>query len=167
MQIIRCTQKLLKSLKPQLVEVNDQDQIFSGWHANLFHVQRRRCVLITHDRTLFTMFIPVVTKFEFQHFDKIFRDSLFDTLNSEGFSQKQIEAALIEHDQIVFGKSNNRSVLGSMNDQKYVLEYYLAMHGGLYNISLLELNKHLNRNILRAIDMNHPIEMLRKALAGF
>lgn len=167
MQIIRCTQKLLKEINPEIVDFDDKESIIGDWHANLVNIQRRKCVIVTNGKTLFTMFIPFLREFEFQHFDKIFRDNLFNTFLSEGFKQKQIETALDEHEEIVFGKTNNRSVLGSMLDQKYVLNTYLSMYGGLDNISIIELNKYLNRNILSAIKMNNPVEMMKSIMADY
>ena len=63
-----------------------------------------------------------------------------------------------------FQKTDNRSVLGSMNDQKLQLEYLIFAEGGLARTDIYELNQNLNRNILSAIGYKHPIKMLKQKL---
>lgn len=53
---------------------------FWGWHANVFHVQRRKLVLITNDTTLFTMFIPGFKKADFESFHIVIGEHLFKNL---------------------------------------------------------------------------------------
>jgi len=92
---------------------------------------------------------------------QIFGQHLFKNLLHEGFTQKQIEAVLNEHKEIKYTKTNNRSVLGSMNDLAYQLEYSIQINGGMKGTNILELNHELNRIIFRSINYKHPIEMLR------
>lgn len=165
MQLIRCTQKLLKEInKKPTTNVEPIKSILGSWHANLLRIERRKCVLITNDSTLYTLFIPCLRKPDFQNFHLVFGQHLFKNLLHEGFSQLQIETVLNEHQQILYDKTNNRSVLGSMNDQKVQLEWRIYLNGGLEETSLYELNKELNRNILSAIKKNYPIEMLQDKL---
>jgi len=159
-QLIRCTQKLLKELKKKPVNIEPLRSLLGGWHANLFYVERRKCVLVTNDSTLYTMFIPFLKKPDFQNFSFVFGQNLFKNLLHEGFNQNQIEAVLDEHETIKYSVTNNRSVLGSMNDQKFQLEYHIHDYGGLQSTPVYEINSKLNRNILRAIELGHPIDML-------
>ncbi len=162
--IIRCTQKLFAELKKKpTTEVPPKDPFWS-WHANVFHIERRKCVLITNDTTLFTMFIPALKKPDFQSFHFVFGQHLFKNLLYEEIPQNQIETVLSECEGIKYEKTNNRSVLGSMNDQRFQLEYLIQAEGGLAGTEIYKLNHKLNRNILSAIDYKYPIEMLRKKL---
>jgi len=162
--IIRCTQKLLSELKTKPTNEENPRDPFWSWHANIFHIERRKCVLVTNDITLFTMFIPALKKPDFQTFYFIFVQHLFKNLLHEEIPQSQIEIVLSECKEIQYKKTNNRSVLGSMNDQKYQLEYIIQAEGGLARTNIYELNHKLNRNILSAIDYKYPIEMFAKQL---
>jgi hypothetical protein len=71
---------------------------------------------------------------------------------------------LEEYQEIQYAKTDNRSVLGSMNDQKFQLEYLIQSEGGLDKTDIYELNYKLNRIILSAIDYKYPIEILKKKL---
>jgi hypothetical protein len=162
--IIRCTQKLFAELKKKPTKEVPPKDPFWSWHANVFHIERRKCVLITNDTTLFTMFIPALKKPDFQSFHFMFGQHLFKNLLYEEIPQNQIESVLSECEGIKYEKTNNRSVLGSMNDQRFQLEYLIQAEGGLAGTEIYKLNHKLNRNILSAIDYKYPIEMLRKKL---
>ena len=110
------------------------------------------------------MFIPALKKPDFQTFHFIFGQHLFKNLLHEEIPQSQIEIVLSECKEIQYKKTNNRSVLGSMNDQKYQLEYIIQAEGGLARTNIYELNHKLNRSILSAIDYKYPIEMFAKQL---
>ena len=157
--IIHCTQKLFSELKNKPTKEKYPKDSFWSWHANVFHIERRKCVLITNDTTLFTMFIPVLKKPDFLSFHFIFGQHLFKNLLHEGIPQNQIEAVLSECEDIQYEKTNNRSVLGTMNEQRFQLEYYIQAESGLSRTDIYDLNHKLNRNILSAIDYKNPIEM--------
>jgi len=154
-QLIRCTQKLLKELKQEPTNVVPLNHLLGSWHANLLIVERHKCVLVTNDSTLYTIFIPCLKKSEFQAFHLIFGQHLFKNLLHEGFSQKQIDAVLNEHQEIKFTKTNNRSVLGSMNELAFQLEYSIQRNGGMKATNILELNHELNRIIFRTINYRY------------
>jgi hypothetical protein len=52
----------LAELKNEPTEEESAKDLFWTWHANVFLIERRKCVLITNDTTLFTMFIPALKK---------------------------------------------------------------------------------------------------------
>jgi hypothetical protein len=110
------------------------------------------------------LFIPALKKPDFQKFDIVFGQHLFENLMNEGIPQNQIEILLSECNKIQYDKTNNRSVLGSMNDQRFMVECFIQSEGGLARTNIFELNRRLNRSILSAIKGSHPIEMLIKQL---
>jgi hypothetical protein len=164
MAIIRCTQKLLSELK---IKPSDSDQSsngFESWHANLLRIDRRRCVLLAHDRTLYTFLIPGMTKPHFQNFDDVFRQNLFKSLMEENLPQKHIEIFIDNIREIEISKTNNLSVLGSMNDLTFQLKYRIADEGGLLNADITKLNHDLNRTSMSAIEEIFSSYELRKVL---
>jgi hypothetical protein len=137
---------------------------FWNWHANTFDIERRKCVLVTNDITLFTMFIPTLKKPDFQAFHFIFGQQLFKNLIYEKILQKQIETILSECEDIQYRRTNNRSVLGSMNELKFQLEYHIEAQGGLAKTDIFELNHQLNRIIMSPIKYKHPFEMFMEKM---
>jgi hypothetical protein len=165
MAILRCTGKLLTELGARPSEATCSDE-FWCWHANLLRVDRRKCVLFTHDATLYSFLVPGLKKAQFQSFHEVLGQSLFKNLLWEDFPQNQIEIALDEHREIIVGKTSNRSVLGSMNDLAFQLKYRISAMGGLINVDLAQLNHDLNRIPMSAIEEGYSIYELRKALNG-
>jgi len=81
---------------------------------------------------------------------------------AEEIPQKQIELFFDDIRKIEIAKTNNRSVLGSMNDLTFQLKYQIADEGGLLNTNITQLNHDLNRIPMGAIDEIFSIYELRK-----
>ena len=75
-----------------------------------------------------------------------------ETLRSFLIPQEQIEIFLDDIRDIYFAKTNNRSVLGSMNDLAFQIKFMIADSGGLVNTDISKLNHDLNRIPLSAIE---------------
>jgi len=52
--IIHCTQKLLSELKPEVIDENPGD-LFWSRYGNLLRFEKRKCVLLVSDPTLYTL----------------------------------------------------------------------------------------------------------------
>ena len=59
---------------------------------------------------------------------------------------------------VVYTKSANRSVMGSMNDFKQCLESLVYTHGGLNNGGAFHAQKSINRMPMKAIGFKFPID---------
>ena len=166
MAIIRCTKRLLTELrtKPSEVATPSRARDLGCWHANLLRIDRRKCALFTQDTTLYSFFVPGLKKPEFENFRELFEQNLFKNLRLENLSQNQIEFVLNQHREIVISKTNNRSVLGSMNDLAYQLKFKIAAMGGLVNVDFYRLNHDLNRIPMSALKEIYSIYELRKLL---
>ncbi len=88
----------------------------SDWYANLFRLDRRKCLLFTNERTLYTFLVPGVLKRDFSRLDNLFTSLLGYNLQYEGFDIETVERILGEYVELGIAKTMNRSVLGSMND---------------------------------------------------
>ena len=54
MQLIRCTLKLQKEMGFKKSDLREDEPVFSylgSWHANLIHIDRRKCILFVNDKT--------------------------------------------------------------------------------------------------------------------
>jgi hypothetical protein len=159
--LIHCTQKLLAEIPDRLI-----DPTVSGesWHANLLRFDRRKCVLFTHDASLYSVFVPGLKKAEFERMDELFGQRLFKALVWDEFPQTQIERMLDACRVIRFTRSNNRSVLGSMNDIRFQLGWQMEHDGGLASVDLGHLHHRLNRIPFGAIGYGYPVERLQEYL---
>lgn len=162
MAIIRCTQKLLSELKAKPSESIQEPRELSSWHANLLRIDRRKCVLFTHDTTLYSFFVPGLKKPDFGNIREVFRQKFFKALIAEDIPQKHIEIFLKANREIRISKTNNRSVLGSMTDLSFQLKYKIAYEGGIENADIPKLIHDINRIPMSAIEEIYSIYALKK-----
>jgi hypothetical protein len=66
------------------VNIPEHTNPLGSWHANLLTLQRRNCILLVHDETLFPLFIPCLTKPDFKALQWHFEDVLMNTLLKAG-----------------------------------------------------------------------------------
>ena len=165
MQLIRCTEKLRKEMglkKSELAETVISSSRLGQWHANLIYIDRKKCVLFANDLTLFNFIVPDLKRAHIRELDKIFRQFLTTVVNSEpdlaGVAQKIVE----EHATIEFASTNNRSVLGSMNDLAYQYTYLILERGGVHSPYVPEIIKSQNRLPMGALNHMHAIEAVKK-----
>lgn len=111
MRLIHCTRKLLKELDVPLVEPDKIPQPTEGlgnWYANLLRIERRKCILFTNEKTLYTFLIPKVLKANLKNIEEEFLINLSYNLQSEGFGIEGIKRVMQEYQQIGFAKTSNR-----------------------------------------------------------
>lgn len=165
MVIIRCTQKLIKELRVRPADVDALNPL-SSWHANLLLIERRKCALFTHDQSLFSVILIGLKRAEFERMDQVFGQAMFRTLRLFDFEQRQIEQLLDWSQQISYTKTNNRSVLGSMNDMAFNVQHLIAYGGGLANVDLDDLHLRINQIPFSAIGYSYPWQKLKALLEG-
>ena len=81
---------------------------------------------------------------------------------AENFSQKHIEIFLDDIREIEISKTNNRSVLGSMNDLTFQVRCQIADEGGIEIADITKLIHDLNRIPMSAIEETYSIYELKK-----
>lgn len=164
MSLIRCTGKLLREmgLKPSGYA---PDQAPSGrlgsWHANLIYVDRKKTVLFVNDRTLFNFIAPDVARAQIRDLSGLFTFWLSCVLSDEGFGESAKARILGEYKDVRCAPSNNRHVLGSMNDLALHYKYYIVEGGGIHSPEVPGIIRKLNRIPFVAIKSKLPIELLR------
>ncbi len=167
MRIIHCTRKLLKELDVTLVEPDKISQPTGGlgnWYANLLKIDRRKCLLFTNEKTLYSFLIPNVLKKNITNIVEEFLINLSFNLQAEGFGLEVIRTVMQEYKGIGFAKTASKKVLGSMNQLAFEYEVFIEGKEGLENVKILEMNRDINRTILKGIKFLHPIEALRALL---
>ena len=167
MQLIRCTAKLRKEMGLAQAELSESDpdaSLLDQWHSNLVHINRRKCVLFVNDKTLFNFIVPNVSRARIRALDEMFRSHLGAALSAESFAEEFVEWILADYSEISFGKSNDRSVLGSMNDLAFQYEIRLSGVSTVeHRPELTTLIQDLNRMPMKkGADYIFPAEEMRK-----
>jgi hypothetical protein len=139
MRLLHCTRKLLKELDVLLVE---PDRIplptegLGNWYANLIRIDRRKCLLFTNEKSLYTFLIPKVLKANLKNIEDEFLINLSYNLQTEGFGIEAINRVMQEYQEIGFAKTSNRQVLGSMNELTFQYKVLIEQKEGLENIRI-------------------------------
>lgn len=149
-------------LKPSSYATDDASSGQLGsWHANLIHIERRKTVLFANDRTLFNFIAPDVLRAQVRDLGALFSFWLSCVLSDEGFDESTKARILGEYKEVRCAPSNNRHVLGSMNDLALHYKYFVVEGGGIHSPAIPGIIRKLNRMPFAAIEYRYPIEVLR------
>jgi len=126
--IIHCTKKLaakLKNVSPEKLEDNNP---LGDWHANLYVIDRRQCVMFCHDKTRFVLFKPGWKESDFANMDFWFNDLFANTMLKLGYEPAVIDKALSYVDELSFDTVCDRSVQSSLRVAESQDLYGFLMH---------------------------------------
>jgi hypothetical protein len=153
---------------PPLIDIPADTEGLGNWYANLIRIDRKKCLLFTNEKTLYSFLIPNVKKATLKNIVDEFRVNVSFNLQSERFSLDIINKAMQEYSEIGFAKTASRQVLGSMNQIAFEYEIRVQMKEGLGNIRILETNRDMNktlRTMLEGKKYFYPIEALIEVLS--
>ena len=168
---IGCTEKLRANLpNKKLEKQNDYQVTIKNWHASLKYFHHKKCILVTNDLTLFSVFLYGVKKNDLLNLDKLIKVEIKKSLLSEEFNQNEIKK-VIDDEKIGFYWSNNRRVLGCMNDHIKNIDFMLSLEREKFikednEINLLEIGSQLNRTPMVSYLKGFPIDALRNYING-
>ena len=131
----------------------------TDWYANLLWIERRKCLVVTHAGTLFSVFVPDVQAANLRPIGRLVVPLLQAELVGDGLLPDALGA--LRAKEVVLARTADRSVLGSMNDMALMIESSVWADGGLRTCNVTELNRHLRRHISGARGYKPPIELAR------
>jgi len=155
--ILRCTKKLLTVIGPGLVAEPAPEPDAEDWYANLLWFDRRKCLLLTHWATLFSVFEADVSASDLRATRHLVTRLIERELLCEGLPSSTF--ADLTSEEVILAKTADRSVLGCMNDMAFLCEHTISRSGGLRRTDLAAVNRSLRRNINSARGYQPPIEL--------
>lgn len=167
MHLLRCTNKLLTEVglgEKDLYEGESSPAGLGDWYANLFRVSRYKCVLFTNESTLYSFVVFRVGKSEIKKLEAQFRSHLRFALEQEDIPEQVVFSILQDYKDIQYAKTNNRSVVGSMNEILAEYKFRVQNAAILNPMTMEELNHEINRTPLKAIGFNYAVEKLHKLI---
>jgi len=165
MIVFRGTHKLLKELRIRKSDLDDPGEgLLGSWFANLFRIERRKCVLITNDRTLYSVLLYGLRKPDFESIGDRFRDGLVANLQTAGIPAETVASVAMACRPVGWGATNSRSVLGSMNDMISIAKHMVALKRLRTEDEIVIQNHDLNRMPMSALELVRPIDEMRAAL---
>ena len=165
MIVFRGTQKLLKEVRLRKEELDDPGEGFMGsWFVNVFRLERRKSVLISNDRTLYSVLLYGLQRADFDDLGSRFVAGLASNLKRDGFDTGLIASICMTCHPIKWAVTNSRSVLGSMNDMISISKRMVALRRQNIERDVAYLNCDLNRTPMSALEHIVPMDEMRIAL---
>ncbi len=162
MPSIKCTAKLAKRAGFKL-DPPAGDSPYD-WHANYFTFDRKFYIIFVHDRTRLSCLAGPVKKPDLQELPKLLSQSLHTVLSHEGFSETTMNFALDQTRGLEIHKTNNRSVLGTINDNIFHIDYHLWDAGGIEFTTFAILAAHVNHMPMSPLKWTYPIKEYQRSL---
>ena len=162
--IVRCTAKLRGLLGAQAQAPADPAPSPGDWYAHLISVERRKCLLVTHAGTLFSVFRPDVRAGQLRPLGPYLVPQIRAELAAERFD----EHALGELDpgRVTIAKTADRSVIGCMRDLALTCQLATQDAGGLARLDLVQLHHVLQRHLYTARDYVPAIDLVGGRAGG-
>jgi hypothetical protein len=120
--LMHCTKKLAAKLPEVDHEPQAETSPLGSWHANLYRIDRRHVVMFCHDETRYTLYLPGLRKPEFVELGRWFKEIFTASLAYMGVPDSQVRRAEMALGPIAFDIRTDRSVLGSLNQMRFMLD---------------------------------------------
>lgn len=160
--ILRCTKKLLAVLGAGRVAEPGPTPDAGDWYASLLWSGRRKCLLLTHAATLFSVFEAGVRAGDLRATHRLVTGLVERELRRGGLPPATFGS--LRSQELILAKTADRSVLGCMNDMAFLGEVAISDAGGLAHCDPGELNHALHRNISSSRGYRPPVELAAQQL---
>jgi hypothetical protein len=160
--ILRCTKKLLDVIKPS--ELASDPPHIEDWYGNLLWLDGRKCLLLTHADTLFTIFDPDVRAGDMRDTGRPVTGLIARELAREGLPPGTFGP--LDSMSVRLAKTADRSVMGCMTDMADRCAAAARTAGGLAGTDIADVNQALRRNSNSARGYAYPIELVTRRLTA-
>ena len=157
MVVLRCTQKLLVRLK----QVGDLPLVESttrlgDWYGNILRIGRRQHLLFISERSRLPVILPIG---EAKRLGTVFPDAVSERLAIVGIAGRDISDERVRMSEITFGRTRNRSLLGTLNDYAFMARSVDARRAEPESPE--ELMRFLSQTPILPLDGASPIALTR------
>lgn len=153
MIIIRPTASLAKRMKVKLLPTDGKSTTkLADWYALDLVLDRKQFILCVSSNSRLGV---VMDAAPYATFPQRLCDSVSEVLRAIGVNETSIQEERVEMDKIHLAKTENKSILGSMNEYRFQLEAWSQM--GRMNLNdTLGMSMHLSRMISLILPDGYP-----------
>lgn len=162
--VLRCTKRVLDLLGSADLIVASPPPSDDDWYLNLLWVERRKCLLITHAGTLFSVFVADVRAADLRPLAPYVTRLIESQLRAEHLPVDVL--GHLDAGKLQIAKTASRSVLGFMNDIAVHCRYHVAAEGGLGDSDIDRLNHRLRRTPHNRGEYVTPIDLVDERRAA-
>jgi hypothetical protein len=162
MVVLRCTQKLLVRLKHGDVPAGVESTTRLGdWYGNALQIERRQHLLFISERSRLPVVIPIR---DGKRLAIVFPDAVCERLAIVGVAAADIADERSRMSETAFGRTQNRSLLGTLNDFAFMAQSVDARRAEPESPE--ELMRFLSQTPILPLDGASPIELTRAVFRG-
>jgi hypothetical protein len=129
--LLRCTIRFLDELgsrESEITNFKSQTHPLDEWYAHIFYLQRRKCAMFMNAKTRFSFVVMDIKRKALKPLEDVFRKGLARALYEEGYSAQVIKMYSDRVKSIRISFTEDRSVLGSINqfikDLYFIYEHH-------------------------------------------
>jgi hypothetical protein len=156
--VVRCTKKMLDLLGGRSVALGEFPPPGGDWYLNLLWIDRRKCLLLTHTGTLFSVFRAGVHSADLRPVAPYLLAAIRTELRAEHLPADTFGRAQPEDVQLA--RTASRSTLGFMNEMAYEIRHQVARCGGLPGCDTDDVNHQLRRTLRSRDGYTRPIDLV-------
>ena len=161
---LRCTKKLRDFLGVELTDpLQPTSSTLGDWYANLVQTFSGDLILIVNEKTLLAVAIPVQDAVRLEDW---FRMRVCNLLSMIDIDPGVAGEELRHYEEVQYAKTASRSVLASMNDFTYSIQYRADPELGEVNHSLSALELALSETPCGPLKYAYPRERAKELLEG-
>ena len=160
MFVLRCTKKLLGGIGGQAGldrDLPESTTRMGDWTANLVIIGRQRLLLAVNNGTLLPVLLPLAPS---KTFLPRFTEAVGEMLMALGIGRQKVMAEMSAMSEAILAGTNDRRVLGTMNDFGRMLDFYLDAR------PLVEVALHLAEAPCGPLKMGKPRDAARELFAA-
>ncbi len=162
MVVLRCTQKLLVRLKqPDVSPVTESTTLLGDWYGNILRIGRQESLLFISERSRLPVVVPIR---EMRRLETTLPDAVCAALSAIGVASADIADERSRMSTIAFGKTRNRSLLGTLNDFAFMAQQGTGRRQDPEPPE--DLMRFLTRTPILPLDGEHPGALTRAAFSN-
>lgn len=160
--VLRLTKKLADKLKLKALPEYDEGSVIDEWYGHIFIADRTQYMLFTNAYSLYSVLFPGKGINDIKSFFETAVHSLSETLKKDGFEIMVGRFFTDKIEIIDIYKTNNRGILGSMNDMINHSKFYFSDN----KMTPTEISRRLNEMPYSYLKYKNPSEVIKEMLFG-
>lgn len=161
--IVRCTKKMLHLLGGRSVSIGEFPVTDDDWYLDLIWFDRRKCLLLVHAGTLFSVFRADIRSAQLRPPGPYLVTAVQAELANERLPLDTFGP--LQPDDVRVARTASRSMLGFMNQMTVEIRYQVLRSDDVRNCDLDALNHQLRRTLRNRGGYVCPIELVASQCA--
>ncbi|WP_405246806.1 DUF6933 domain-containing protein [Cellulophaga sp. Asnod2-G02] len=167
------TSKKLEKLVKKLIQTDLSEQcgILGKWNATVFHMDRKKCWLISNAKTQYLVILTNIKMADLKNIEEIFKNAFYGQLIYDGIITDFENVSLKIGGLDFLPTDNDRKTTGFQNHRLQDLDWWKYEFGSLENMPIKDLTNRMNTTPIhigkgrKISDYTNSIKEMKKLLA--